>query len=68
VPEFRALMNRSDVDVFDFLRHHQTRRREQKKQKSSAQKRMAKFPAGFHFRVEVYLTECSKCSVSREIV
>jgi hypothetical protein len=36
VPEFRALMNPSDVDVFDFLRRQQTRRREQKEKKSAS--------------------------------
>jgi hypothetical protein len=38
VPEFRALTDPSEVDVFDFLRRQQTRRGEQKEQKSSSKK------------------------------
>jgi len=36
VPEFRALTNINEVDIFDFLRPQETRQSEQKEQKSSS--------------------------------
>src|SRR5437879_6017631 len=36
LPEFRALTNISEVDIFDFLRPQETRQSEQKEQKSSS--------------------------------